>query len=177
VTTTDYILAKKYATAYSNLTGDIDDRQACAQLRAFLKEFPLAAFVCAVPSLPLAVKWDALHAVLGQVQASQALIDLVHLIIKSGRGSLLKLVFEQIQALYNERHGIMTCTITSSHQLDKKSLAIIQSFLARQTGWDIIYDYAVDPTLIAGIRAQSATMMWEYSIRKQLHNVSLSLIR
>jgi len=61
----------------------------------------------------------------------------------------------------------MIFNITSSHHLDISDLEIIEKFLAFKTGKKIISHHNLNKKLIAGIRLESNTLLWEYSIYKQ----------
>ncbi len=96
---------------------------------------------------------------------------LIHLLIQDRRVVLLADILHKLSALYRDRHGIGHVLITSSHILNNEQLSGIKRFLARKTGLDIIYTHRVDRKLIAGIRLQGDSFVWEYSVRKSLNNL------
>ena len=80
----------------------------------------------------------------------------------------------QTCALPISRNKIARVKISSSHDITQQDLDAIERFLVNQTGLSIIYTYAIDKKLIAGIRLQSNTLLWECSINKQLTQIKLA---
>ncbi|HXW85779.1 MAG TPA: ATP synthase F1 subunit delta [Candidatus Bathyarchaeia archaeon] len=107
---------------------------------------------------------------------SASCTQLWNLLCTHRRLFLLEAVIESILYTYNKKHAIADATITSSHALLASEQKAVEKFFAEKTGLKILYTSAVDPTLIVGIRIQSATFLWERSLRKNLQNTVLPLL-
>lgn len=62
-------------------------------------------------------------------------------------------------------------TVASSCELLDEQRKSIESFIARHVSGKKSYTYTVDPSLIAGVRIYSDTILWEVSIEKQLRDL------
>jgi F0F1-type ATP synthase delta subunit len=94
------------------------------------------------------------------------------LLIAHKRVLLVPTCIEEICLLFEQRENIQRFVISSSHDLDVKSIAIIKDYLERETGKNVIEEVVLDKRLIAGIRLQSDDYIWEYDVRKQLRTLS-----
>ncbi len=175
-----HAIARKYAHAfvrafYDELNIQIMDRVLHAA--DFLSQHRRALFFMKLPVIDVSVKMKGIEFLRERFDLGVAVKKLMVLLLKQKRAFLLEKVFRAIVTLYQERAAIESFCITSSHELSKHEIEILQRFLAQQTGHDIIYNYRVDNQLIAGIRMCSDVHLWEYSIIKQLHAIRLPLIR
>lgn len=172
-------IAKKYAQAFLNVFGpqlsreDFDNVCAAA---LFFKQNQELLFFLSWPIIEKNTKIKALNQALEAFKLHAPFNKLIDLLASQKRTYLIMLVLDKLCILFKERNNIMTFTISSSHQLDTRELEILKRFLANLTGQDIIYDYMVDKDLIAGIRMRSDTLLWEYSISKQLARMKLLII-
>lgn len=171
-------ISRKYAQAVMNVFGHSIAREDIANIKeviSFLGEHKKALFFLRLSRIDVAVKERALDKLFENLSNKKPFFALVHLLVKENRGHLIYSALSELVSLYYQAHKIMVCDITASHDLSYESLEKVQQFLARQTGNDIIYTYARDASLIAGIRAQSKTILWEHSIRKQLRELALHM--
>jgi F-type H+-transporting ATPase subunit delta len=90
------------------------------------------------------------------------------LLIEAERIHLLPSILKEIIILHNKKKNIMHMRITTSHLLTPEHHTHIKDVLGTMCKNSIKGNIEVDPTLIAGIRAQSETILWESSIRKTL---------
>ncbi len=174
------LLAEKYARAFFNIFGNKitrDDFYNLLILQKFLRDNKRALFFLELPSITDSIKVKKMIDISDMVHLGARFNPLIKLLVQDGRAGLWRDVVTQLIDVYKQRHNILFFSITSSHALDEGELELLKAFLVSKTGSDIIYDYNVDKSLIAGIRLQSETMIWEYSIRKQLNDVRLQLIR
>ncbi len=170
-------IARKYAAALINLFLDIltqNDYENLLKAMHFLEVQNRALFFLQLPILEESVKEKGIRKLVERFSLPESIIKLLLLLLKHNRASLIPDVLWYITELYKQRRKILAFTIHSSHELHEKQIAAIKQFLARHTGSDIIYTYKEDKNLIAGIRLQSTTWLWEYSIRKHLHSIALS---
>ena len=84
---------------------------------------------------------------------------------------------EQLNDYSQKIEHIMITRIHMHLLLSMNDKEQIEQFLVRATGHTNIYKYKVDNALIAGVRLQSETLLWEHSIAKQLRQLEISLER
>lgn len=105
-------------------------------------------------------------------------LQLFRVLADDGRLFLIDTVLTHIVRMYKKQHGIVTCVVRSAHPLDERAKKELQQFLARKTKQTIIIErYDIDPRLIAGIRVQGETFLWEYSLDQRLREARLPFIR
>ena len=173
-------LAKKYAKAFLNVFMDAlswDDIQVINKAQQFLVKNKRITYMLKMPVIDKMIKRQGLAIVCARFALPASIEQLIDLLLEHKRSFLFGTVLRSIVKLYKQRARIMVCIMSSSHELSADEQKSAQQFLARQTGYDIIYEYTIDKALIAGMRLQSDTIRWEHSIAKQLHDMRLSLIR
>jgi|ERR1700722_8009193 len=172
------VVAKKYALAFLNVFDDQvsyeDFEQFCIAADFFDRNKQLLFFL-SWPMIDTELKVKALKDALKIFKLNKPYYHkLLDLLAAQKRTFLIMEVLKQLCAQYKIRHNIMKFSIQSSHELEKEDLHILSQFLVNLTAKDIIYDYAIEKNLIAGIRLQSNTLLWECSINKQLAHIKLS---
>jgi ATP synthase F1 delta subunit len=170
------VLAKKYAQAFFNVYGsqltEDDFHNACAA-GAFFEQHQKALFFLKQPVIETSIKVNTIKHALSVFHLKNQFDKLIALLATHKRLFLIMLVLEKLCELYKKYNNIMTFTISSSHKLEAAQLDILKQFLVNITGQTIVYEYMVDKKLIAGIRMESPTLLWEHSISKQLASIKL----
>ena len=77
-------------------------------------------------------------------------------------------IVEQITLLYRKHHTYELCTVRSSHALTEQQKNFLIEQLEKRVGKKLQYQSEVDSRLIAGIRVQGESFVWEHSIAQQL---------
>lgn len=175
------LLAKKYAKAFYNVfASSVSDQEfiIMCQAAVFFENNRHLLFFLTLHTIPASEKIAALVGLFEKFDLQgPAYQKLITLLVQDRRAFLIKDVLDQLCLLYQEHKNISIFDITSSHELSDDDLAVIQEYLAKVTQRVIMYAYAIDKSLIAGIRAQSDTLLWEYSIRKNLKQIRLPIVR
>jgi ATP synthase F1 delta subunit len=169
------ILARRYAQAYLNLFMDQISEQEYQKLQTmseFIEAHRQTVFFLGLKSIPEQAKEDIIRNLVEKYKLPSSLIKLVTIIIQHGRAALIGKTLAQICELYRKKHHIMMFNIQSSFPLDQQTLGTVNNFLAKKTGWSIVSTTELNKRLIAGIRLQSTVYIWEYSIRKQINELS-----
>jgi F0F1-type ATP synthase delta subunit len=169
------ILALRYAQAFLNCFIDEIDRAyftALCEVELYFRSNKKVLYFLSLSNIDQSMKETLMHTLFEQFGIARTGDRLVHTLLVGKRGHLLHAVLKHIISLYKRRTQIMSFLITTSHPVSNAQIAVIQQFLARASGCDIIYEYAVNKRLIAGIRLQSDLLLWEYSIDKQLKSMS-----
>lgn len=173
-------IARRYAQAFLNVFIDAISLDDCSHIEMaahFLTKHRQALFFLTLPHIEFSTKVSLLERLMKSLSVDPSINKLIKLLIRDKRLFLLPEVFEQISLLYREEKNIKLFMVMSSHTLEEKALRVVQRFLATKIGCDIVYTYKENRDLIAGIRLQSDTLLWEYSIRKQLMMMQAALIR
>lgn len=163
------IIARKYAQAFLNIFKEeisFEDFNAIENLETFFRMHKKAIFFLSIPNITSEEKVKHLDELLKNFNLD-ILKPLVRLLIDQKRIFLIDDVLAQIIILYKILKNIMLFNIMTPHQLDKSDIQIIKKFLADKTGKIITSKVLLDKKLIAGLRLQSDTLLWEYSIHKQ----------
>ena len=180
MTAAEAIVARKYAKAYMRVFGpelSLPGYQALDQLYSFMGQNRRIPFFLTLASIDASIKMRELQKLFEKFEAPSSLNRLVKVLLDDDRGGLLVQIIKQIILLYEQQRGLGAFMVASSCELDGKEVAAIQQFLERTTDLDILCNYKIDKTLIAGLRLQSDTHFWEYSVRKHLQRMQLPLIR
>ena len=173
-------LAKKYAQAFLHCFEDqlsLEDFKAICSAGTFFSRRRSSLIFLRVSIVDNEAKKQMLQAMLAMFNVGKHFVTLIDLLLEHKRTLLLPLIFSYICLLYKRQKHIEVYSISSSHPLHSDELKILQRFLAKMTGNTIIYKENIDSSLIAGIRMQSDEHAWEHSIRKQLEDTKVSLIR
>jgi ATP synthase F1 delta subunit len=176
---TSRILARRYAQAFVHVFGDTIDihlierfRQAADYLTAHKKIMIFLALPCVDDTYKRAM----LDRVCKHLQISPATYKLVALLLKHKRSWLLaEVLYAVAEQLYKAR-GVEFFTIESFPELDQEQLQKVEHDLAAMTKRTILYRYRINPTLIAGMRAQSRSYLYERSIAGQLRAIRQAFI-
>jgi F0F1-type ATP synthase delta subunit len=102
---------------------------------------------------------------------------LIELLIKSQRLFLLSEICRWIGVYFRQQQHISEFLVTSPRELSLEHKEKIDQFLATYTHGTVETVYALDQALIAGLRMQSKTHVWEKSIAQQLRDVQLKSMR
>lgn len=170
-------IVNKYAYAYMNVSGDRlaqDEIRQCQQAADFLHTHARALFLLKVPVIPQEVKREALTEIMARFELPESIQILIDLLLEHKRAFLLADILDEISIIYANRKMIHTFKVTSSSELSARERSDIEAFVADRVQGTIMYTYVVDKKLIAGIRIQSETLLWEHSIDKQLRDVLFS---
>lgn len=171
-------LARKYAVAFLNVAGDKFDQKDLQLLETVTNFFIAHRTIVLLFNLPGAKKNtinQVLEKLFGDFHTKELFKRLVTLLLQHHRAFLLPDVLHQISDVYKQRAGITQFQVRSSHELDERQLQGALAFLRRVTGKQVLYEYRVDAALIAGLRLQSDTLLWEHSVKKQLLSASQAL--
>jgi F-type H+-transporting ATPase subunit delta len=164
-------LARKYASAMLNvLTKELtkEELEQLDALIAYFNEHSEALFYLKLAFIKADVKQALLKKLYARFGIDGLLDAVTELLAQHQRLGLLPEVIVAIRRLYKERQGIADCVIMSSHALNEEQVLVLQNFVKSATGKTIISKHVIDKALIAGVRIQGDTFLWEHSVRQQL---------
>lgn len=168
-------LIRRYARAFLNVfSKDITDQQIVyiENLINYLKINKFTLYYLNISSVSCSNKIEFMDRLTKKFELNSLLSPLIILLIKNRKLTLLGVVLEKIIILYKEQNNIMDFNIVSSIPLSNKETQEIHAFLEKNTDKKINCFYEIDNRLIAGIRATSATFLWERSIAKYLRQIA-----
>jgi ATP synthase F1 delta subunit len=173
------IVSKKYALAFLNLFGSRlspVDIEHIDQAMRFLFEHQQVLGLLKISGISNEDKRRVLYKFAQKYKLPALFNHVIDLLVEHKRAFILPHVLEMIIFVFQQREGIDTFKISSSHPLEKEVIAILEHFLQQKTGQRIRSSYTIDESLIAGIRMQSSTFLWEYSVAQQLRELQVPLI-
>lgn len=106
--------------------------------------------------------------IIKKYQLPHSIKNLCYLLGVKKRMHLLPDVLKKIADLYKLKNNIVVWDIVTSHQCEQDELAPVINMLAAKTKSFISSSFNINSSLIAGIRAQSDTLLWEMSIKRSL---------
>ncbi len=168
-------LAHKYASAFLKVYNEqliFDDIERINAAADFLDKHRRALFLLKVPFIKRAIKEKELYELWDRFALVKPVKKLIALLLDHKRSYLLAAVFKAIVYRYQKLHTIHTIKVTSSIELSEKYRGDIEAFVDQQLSGTKLYRYEVDQKLIAGIRLQSDTILWEFSIDKSLRELA-----
>lgn len=172
-------LARRYAHAFLNVYGEqINDAMLVQfdHVSTTLAECRSQLLLFKLPTLTLEKKKTIMREIAQRYDFPDVLYPLIDLLLVDKRLTLLAGVLDALIDEYKKREQRMDFVVTSWPALSDQQQQDVHAFLTRATHKKIMCSYYEDPTLIAGMRMQSATLLWECSIQKKLDAVRLSLL-
>ncbi len=172
-------LAKKYAHAYLNVFGDQHTFQDfCSLWRAsqFLSEHHSLLFYLSLSMIHEVDKKRFIDMFFEKFHLFDSLKQLFYLLLHNKHIFLAADVLRDIYGLYKIKHNIADLQVTSSSDLSDEKIEEIKQFFTKLSGQRVEIRYAVNPGLVAGIRLQTETLLWECSIAQQLRKLKQELI-
>jgi F0F1-type ATP synthase delta subunit len=169
-------LAKKYGQAFVNIYGDsldIAHIEIIEQVGAFLKKHREILFYVQLSVFDEDRSRKGLDALLQECEIGDLLAPLVELLTDHKRMVLFGSVLEWIAVLALEAKNIMKFTIESYPALTEQEQRLLNDFLKKETGKQILSNVVTNSNLIAGLRVYSETLGFERSIRKQLRTLEM----
>ncbi len=172
-------IAKKYAYAYINIFAEQHTFQEfCSLWRAsqFLLEHHSLLFYLSLSTIAESDKKRFIDLFCQKFHLFDSLKQLLYLLLKNKHIFLTIGVLKNIYRLYKKKYNICELQITSSSDLSLSQIEDVRSFFMQLSGQQVEVRHAVNPALIAGIRLQTETYLWEYSIAQQLNKLKQDLI-
>lgn len=173
-------VARKYAVACLHVFASRfkpDDVHNLMVMSDFLRENHRLVFFLGLPIISQERKNIFLHDLAKRFQLGHLIDPLLDLLLHDKRLFLLADILRLMSQLYREERGIIEFSIASYPRVSAIELEELKQFLARSTGCAIIYTDYEDKNLIAGIRMESTTYLWEYSIAQQLRTMQKRTMR
>jgi F-type H+-transporting ATPase subunit delta len=167
------IVVKKYAQAFLNsfYTESTQIYPILTDLNGFLRSHAQFNFIARLPVTFAPLKIGVLKRLLSPYNLPAPVYKLIQLLIEDQRLFLLPSILDQLAQLYRIKNNIVLVTASSPQALSTKQIEQIITFLYQKKRTEIAIQTKIDPALIAGLRLQSDSFLWEHSIAQQLKRI------
>lgn len=172
------ILARRYAQAFLQVFSahiTVEDLASFKEASVFLKARAHGMFLMELSLVKEDVKHRLFNNLCRRFNLPEECKKLWFLLIKSQRASLLPDIFNYIITFKEQELRITHFEVSSSCELSVQQKEQLMHFLDKRVKGTIDCSYRVDTSLIAGIRLQSASLLWEKSVKKRLRALQESL--
>ena len=171
----DRILAQRYAKAYDALATSNPQAQARAEeLAAASQALAGAQAFMTDPNVSVPAKTGFLREALASAPAAQAFLNTL---VQSKRYSLLGQIVREVNALLDERLGIIRAEIFSAVPLTDALKARAESVLSARYGGKVAAAYHTDPTLIGGVKILCRGDLIDGSLKRQFEKMQEELTK
>lgn len=97
--------------------------------------------------------------------------DFLLVVTRNRRLPLLAAVVQRLEALLDERHGVVRAQVSSAQPLDEPSRQRLEAAIARKTGKQVRCAYDADAALIGGVAVRVGSSVLDGSVRGQLQSL------
>jgi F-type H+-transporting ATPase subunit delta len=166
-------LARRYARALVQIgvaAGNLD--QLGADLRAFAAAMKISAELVSSLTNPAIRRSDrrkVIDAVLAHLGAAPATRNLVSVLLDGERIATLPMISREVDSMIEARAGRVSAEVASAAELTPAQLAQLTTVLERLSGKKIDVVKRLDPSLIGGVVAKVGDVVYDGSLRSQLH--------
>lgn len=166
-------LARRYARAFVQLgvsAGNLD--QLGADLRAIAQAMKTSDELVSILTNPAIRRSDrrkVIDALLAHIKVQPATSNLVAVLLDGERVATLPMISREVDAMIEARAGRVSAEITSAIELTPAQLAQLTTVLERLSGKKIDVVKRLDPSLIGGVVAKVGDVVYDGSLRSQLH--------
>jgi len=174
-------LARRYARALMSLA--VDGKQVdkvggnLRDLAGAYRTSPELADVLANPSYPRAQRRKVLDAVLTKLKAVDLVKTFCYLLLDKERMAAVPDIAREVEVMIEARAGRVQADVTSAVPLTAGQLKKITAALEKLSGKKVVVAKHEDPELLGGVVAKVGDVVYDGSLRTQLHNLRDRLAR
>lgn len=122
------------------------------------------------PSIPYEERNGLMREALAWPEEDAAL-NLVRLLLRRGRASLLPRLSHEFRRLVNRSAGVVEATVASAVPLEEADVAALRARLEGMTGAHVRLAASIDPSLIGGLVVRVGDTMIDSSVRGRLERL------
>ena len=172
-------IARRYAEAMADvaIANNVVD-QIDGELRAFaamMRQNRELADVFASPVLPQQDKGKVLEAIIARARPGAYAANLLRTMLTHHRLPLISKVYEQYRRIINERRGVVIAEVTTAQPLVPQEQAQLSQRLQAITGKHVEFQFKTDAALIGGVVTRIGSVVYDGSVRTQLHEIHQQL--
>jgi F-type H+-transporting ATPase subunit delta len=172
-------VARRYAEAVADVAIARNQVEVIeAELNAFallMKSNRELYEVFASPVLSNEQKGKVLKALVERTKPSQAIANLLNVMLANYRLHILDAVYEQFKREINQRRGLVNVEVTTAQTLTAGEADLLKSRLQELTGKQVQIQFKADASLIGGVVTKIGSVEYDGSIRTQLESVKQKL--
>lgn len=172
-------LSKKYAQAYYAVYSENIEPssiQALQQASNFLSHSKEILFLLGYGALDSQEVKRCIQLFIQRFALPQTIEKICMLLLAHNRIFLLEPVLHDICCIYKHEHNEIDVTVSTSHQLLPEQLVELTEFFTSYSKGKVVMHVKHDPSLIAGVRMQSETWLWEDSVAKKLRALKQNVL-
>jgi len=173
-------VARRYATALAdvvNKSGDVEGvKNELSTWEQLIAGNAALHSAFANPSIAASKKEGVLEALIGKTNPSKVTSNFLRILLRNGRLTDLADINTRFESVLEERSGVVTGQIVSTHELSAAERKELETSLEKVTGKDVKLTYRVDGNIIGGIVARIGSTVYDGSVRTQLENLKEQLL-
>ncbi|MBK8012348.1 MAG: ATP synthase F1 subunit delta [Deltaproteobacteria bacterium] len=128
------------------------------------------------PSFTEAERRGVLDALMTRAGAPETLRRFLQLLLEKGRIAEVEGIAEVFKELANARAGRLQAHVTAAVTLDAATQEELRRALEKRTGRSVEITVDVDPSLIAGLRTQLGSIVYDGSVRAHLERLKAAIV-
>lgn len=172
-------LSKKYAQAYYHMyAGSIQKSsiQSLQQASNFLEHSKEILFLLGYGALNSQDVTRCIQLFIQRFALPETIEKICMLLLQHNRIFLLEMVLHDICCIYKQEQKEIDVTLSTAHELSPEQIASLTDFFISYSEGRVSVDVVRDPSLIAGVRMQSETWLWEDSVAKKLRALQQNVL-
>lgn len=173
-------IANRYARALADVVGQTGQyRRVLGELEDFLAVYRAVEELRDVlesPGVALDDKMKILAAVLERMGASKETANFLRVLAGNYRLKLLGQVLEAYRQIANEREGVVEVRVSSAEELPAAEREALRERFEQVTRGRVEMEFERDEALVAGIRAQIRSTVYDGSVRGHLERLRERLL-
>lgn len=178
MTLSQSILSKKYALAYVNVFFDslqLSDIDKMSDFMQFLQKKHQILNLLSLSSVASEYKQQVLDRLVVQFLLPDSLRKLMQALIQFKQLALLIDILRDISCIFKQKKNIIEVDARFSHDVDDEQRQVFIDFFEKHSEKKVLANMSIDQSLIAGVRLQSSTLFWEYSVAQNIRKLQRSL--
>jgi F-type H+-transporting ATPase subunit delta len=173
-------VARRYATALADVvmkTGEAENVR--AELKSWEQMIAGNAELEAAfgnPAIAAVKKEAILEHLIGRSNPSKTTANFLRILLRNGRLTDLALINERLDAVMEERSGVVSGEVISAHELDEPVRTELKTNLEKLTGKTVNLNYQIDRDIIGGVITRVGSTVYDSSVRTKLKNLKEQLV-
>lgn len=123
------------------------------------------------PAVPFSQKRKLMSRLASEMGLHSLTRDFLLVLTRNRRLPLLAAIIRRLEALLDERHGVVRARVSSAAPLEEPQRERLEAVIARKTGKKVHCEYESDPALIGGVAVRVGSSVLDGSVRGQLESL------
>lgn len=174
------IIARRYATALADVvvpSGEAENVKAeLADWSAMIDANGDLTALLANPSVAHAGKERVVEELIARTKPSHTTANFLRVLLKNSRLTELGHINTKFSSVLEERSGVVAAEVISARELPDAERVEFEKQLAKLTGKQVRFNFAVDPDLIGGVVTRIGSTVYDGSVKTKLETLKAELI-